>query len=179
MEIQGANKCGTSVLIEFIYSNEYLLTLYRGQLRCMWYLCMVLVEESGPTICDTVEISYNLGQFCAGAFDRTALKGSFDLVLKAIPSRLVGYHYCFDDVRFRTVWGVITVFLGKKARMRARDHEGTHVECRYGLMSYGIPVDALSVMVDGYEDNSKFLKWLEERQTKETNGVANPEREDD
>lgn len=146
------------------YSNSLVLL----QLRCMWYLCMVLVEESGTNICDTVEISYNLGQFCAGAFDRAALKSAFDL-LKAIPIRLVGYHYCFDDVRFRTVWGVITVFLGKKARMRARDHEGTHVECRYGLMSYGIPVDALSVMVDGYEDNSKFLKWLEEREIKESN----------
>jgi len=151
------------------------LTLLSEQLRCMWYLCMVLVEESGPNICDTVEISYNLGQFCTGAFDRTALKGAFDL-LKSIPSRLVGYHYCFDDVRFRTVWGVITVFLGKKARMRARDHEGSHVECRYGLMSYGIPVDALCVMVDGYEDNSKFLKWLEQRQNKENNeGSAEPE----
>jgi hypothetical protein len=132
----------------------------------MWYLLMVLVDESGTNICDTVEISYNLGEFCAGDFDRTALKSAFDLH-KAIPSRLVGYHYCFDDVRFRTVWGVISVFLGKKARMRARDHEGSHVECRYGLMSYGIPVDALSVKVDGFEDNSKFLKWLEERQYKE------------
>mmetsp|Transcript_43823 Transcript_43823/g.121870 ORF Transcript_43823/g.121870 Transcript_43823/m.121870 type:complete len:336 (+) Transcript_43823:218-1225(+) len=134
-----------------------------NMLRCMWYLLMVLVEESGNNICDTVEISYNLGPYCAGDFDRTGLKSSFDL-LKAIPTRLVGYHYCFDDVRFRTVWGVIAVFLGKKSRMRARDHEGSHVECRYGLMSYGIPVDALSITVDGFEDNSKFLKWLEGRQ---------------
>jgi hypothetical protein len=132
----------------------------------MWYLLMVLVDESGTNICDTVEISYNLGQFCAGDFDRTALKSAFDLH-KAIPTRLVGYHYCFDDVRFRTVWGVISLFLGKKARMRARDHEGSHVECRYGLMSYGIPVDALSVNFDGFEDISKFLQWLEDRQCKE------------
>mmetsp|Transcript_116667 Transcript_116667/g.336977 ORF Transcript_116667/g.336977 Transcript_116667/m.336977 type:complete len:336 (+) Transcript_116667:138-1145(+) len=138
----------------------------KNVLRCMWYMLMVLVEESGTNICDTVEISYNLGQFSAGAFDRSALKSVFDL-FKATPSRLVGYHYCFDDVRFRMVYGVITVFLGKKARMRARDHEGSHVECRYGLMSYGIPVDELSVMSDGLEDNSKFNEWLEERTIKE------------
>lgn len=140
----------------------------------MWYLLMVLVDESGTNICDTVEISYNLGEFSAGDFDRTMLKSAFDLQ-KATPSRLVGYHYCFDDVRFRTVWGVIAVFLGKEARMRARDHEGSHVECRYGLMSYGIPVNALSVMVDGFEDNSKFLKWLEDRQGKE-NGATDDEK---
>lgn len=129
----------------------------------MWYLLMVIVEDSGSTICEAVEVSYNLGHFTSESFERASLKRVFDL-FKATPLRLVGYHYCFDDVRFRMVYGVITVFLGKQARMRARDHEGTHIECRYGLMSYGIPVDDFSVTSDGYEDLSKFQKWIEERQ---------------
>lgn len=129
---------------------------------------MNMAESSDSKICEIVGISYNLGLFSPDMFDREALKSSFDLY-KTIPCKLVGYHYCFDDVRFRMVWGVITIFLGKKVRMRARDHEGSHLECRYGLMSYGIPVNSLPITVDGMTDDTRFLKWLEERQCKEMN----------
>ena len=86
---------------------------------------------------------------------------------KLLPVKLAGYHFCFDDIRFRMVWGLASVFIGKKGRLRSRDHEGAHAECRYGLMSYGIPVDAMPVNIDGVEDSSWFLKWIEERRSVE------------
>lgn len=113
-----------------------------------------------------VIVSYQIGPFTAEIFDRTVLKSAMDM-WKLLPMRVAGYHFCFDDVRFRMVWGLATVFIGKEVRLRSRDHEGTNVECRYGLMSYGIPVDDLPVTVDGAEDNSIFVKWVEERGLKE------------
>lgn len=112
-----------------------------------------------------VIISYQVGPFSAETFDRSALKKAMDLT-KILPIKLAGYHFCFDDIRFRMVWGLASVFIGKDARLRARDHEGTHVECRYGLMSYGIPVESMPITVDGDEDNSNILKWIEERKGK-------------
>ena len=114
-----------------------------------------------------VVISYQTGPFAPECFDRSVFKSVMDLA-KIMPIKLAGYHFCFDDIRFRMVWGLATVFVGKDARLRSRDHEGTHVECRYGLMSYGIPVDAMPINIDGVEDYSWFLNWIEERKAIET-----------
>jgi hypothetical protein len=107
-------------------------------------------------------ISYQNGPFASETFDRSVFKSVMDLG-KILPVKIAGYHFCFDDVRFRMIWGLATVFVGKEARLRSRDHEGTGVECRYGLMSYGIPVDDMPINIDGVEDNSWFLKWIEDR----------------
>jgi hypothetical protein len=126
-------------------------------------MLMVAAEEKDER-CDLVGISYQNGPFAPGMFDRSILKTSADII-KFLPVKLVGYHFCFDDIRFRMVWGLITVFLGKNGRLRSRDHEGTNIECRYGLMAYGIPVDAMPISIDGVEDNSNLLKWIEERRS--------------
>jgi hypothetical protein len=109
-----------------------------------------------------VGISYQNGAFTPGSFDRSVFKSVLDMT-KRLPIRLAGYHFCFDDIRYRMVWGLAIVFIGKEARLRARDHEGTHIEVRYGLMSYGISVDWLPVSIEGEEDNTHLLKWVEER----------------
>ena len=113
-----------------------------------------------------VVVSYQTGPFSTEYFDRSVFKSVMDLS-KIMPVKLAGYHFCFDDIRYRMVWGLATVFVGKEARLRSRDHEGTHVECRYGLMSYGIPVESMPIDIDGVENNSWFLNWIEERRTKE------------
>jgi hypothetical protein len=126
-------------------------------------MLMVAAEEKDGR-CDLVGISYQNGPFVPGIFDRSNLKNAIDLE-KFLPVKIAGFHFCFDDIRFRMVWGLITVFLGKDGRLRSRDHEGTNIECRYGLMSYGIPVDAMPISIDGVEDNSSLLKWIEERRS--------------
>jgi hypothetical protein len=118
-----------------------------------------------------VVISYQVGPFSAENFDRSVFKNTMDIG-KVLPIKLAGYHFCFDDIRFRMVWGLASVFIGKEARLRARDHEGTHLECRYSLLSYGIPVDSMPITIDGVEDHSNILLWIEERRNKEQNPDA-------
>jgi hypothetical protein len=39
-------------------------------------------------------------------------------------------------------------------------------------MSYGIPVDSMPISIDGVEENSNILLWIEERRNKEQNPDA-------
>jgi hypothetical protein len=136
-----------------------------SKLRACWYLGSSCLDEKDCSR-GVVVISYQNGPFSTEIFDRSVFKSVMDLG-KIFPAKLAGYHFCFDDIRFRMVWGLATVFVGKYGRLRSRDHEGTHVECRYGLMSYGIPVDAMPIDIDGVEDNSGLLKWIEDRRQNE------------
>jgi hypothetical protein len=133
----------------------------RNLFRVIWYISMVLVEEydAGRGL---VVVSFQNGPFSPDLFDRNVYKQTINLI-KSIPAKLVGYHFCFDDIRYRMVWGLATVFIGKEARLTARDHEGTPLECTYDLMSYGIPVEDLPVTVDGMAEDESFLNWIEER----------------
>jgi len=44
---------------------------------------------------------------------------------------------------------------------------GTHTECQYSLLAFGVPVYALPVTYEGELKTAAHLKWLNRRQTKE------------
>uniref|UniRef100_A0A7R9ZKZ3 DUF6824 domain-containing protein n=1 Tax=Craspedostauros australis TaxID=1486917 RepID=A0A7R9ZKZ3_9STRA len=46
---------------------------------------------------------------------------------------------------------------------------GTHQECLYSLMTFGIPYDALPINTDGEWRRTSFLKWAQRRYKKEQN----------
>lgn len=136
----------------------------KNLLRAIWYVLMTAHDNDSRGV---VIISYQNGPFLANMFDRSVFKEVLSL-FKAIPIKLAGYHFCFDDVRFRMVWGLVNVYLGKDARLRARDHEGSHAECRTGLMSFGIPVESLPINAEGLENNTYLQEWIEGQISRET-----------
>jgi hypothetical protein len=107
-----------------------------------------------------VVISYQNGPFVAHKFDRSVFKRVLSL-MKVHQVKLAGYHLCVDDVRFRILWGLVNVYLDKEVRLPARDHEGSHTECRTGLMSFGIPVDSLPINAEGLEENTYLEEWIQ------------------
>lgn len=131
--------------------------------RTVWYVSMSLIEGSEPKS-PLVLVDFQTGRFSPDMFDRAVYKQTINILVKLMPIQFAGFHFCFDDVRFRMVWGLATIYLGKEAKQRAIDHEGTPFECRYGLMSYGINVDDLPITVDGVDNNKNFLRWIEEQQ---------------
>lgn len=130
--------------------------------RTVWFISMSLVEGSKPRS-HLVVVSFQNGPFTPDLFDRTVYKQTINILVKLLPIKLAGFHFCFDDVRFRMVWGLATIFIGKEAKRRAIDHEGTPFECRYGLMTYGINVDDLPMTVDGVDNISSFLRWIDDQ----------------
>ncbi|KAG7344064.1 hypothetical protein IV203_022072 [Nitzschia inconspicua] len=133
----------------------------RNLFRIVWFVSMSVVEDAGHKG-HIVLISFQTGPFSPDLFDRVVYKKTIHILSKLLPLKLAGFHFCFDDVRFRMVWGLATIYLGKEAKQRAVNHEGTALECRYGLMSYGINVDDLPVTVDGADDHTKLRRWVEQ-----------------
>jgi hypothetical protein len=155
------DKSGRVIIYERFQNLKYEAPI--NLFRTVWYISMSLVEGSEPRS-RLVVISFQNGPFSPDLFDRAVYKQTVNILVKLLPIKLAGFHFCFDDVRFRMVWGLATIFIGKEAKQRAIDHEGTPFECRYGLLSYGINVDDLPITVDGVDDNSSFLRWVEEQQ---------------
>lgn len=130
---------------------------------------MCLVEDDPEAQKNgVVAVIYNLGPFSSGVFNRSRTRHGSNL-FKVLPVTIVGLHFCYDDIRFRMMWGVAMMFIGKAMRLRSRDHEGSHVECRYALMSYGIPVKNLPMSIDGEESRNALTTFIEERRWKESN----------
>lgn len=51
-------------------------------------------------------------------------------------------------------------------------HEGSDQECKYILMTHGIPVHSIPVSEDGNVDLSNHLSWVEHRKVLESNRVS-------
>jgi hypothetical protein len=137
-------------------------------LRTIWYVAMSLVEDSDCARRGLVVVSFQTGPFSPDLFHRVNYKQSITILNKLIPAKLMAYHFCFDDIRFRMVWGLATIYIGKEAKQRAHDHEGTTSECMRELLGFGIDTNALPMSLEGKENNSPFLRWIEERKTRET-----------
>jgi hypothetical protein len=152
---------GRAVLFERFQSLRY--DNPKNLFRTIWFVSMALVEESDPE-CHLVVVSFQTGPFSPDLFDRAIYKQTINILAKLLPIKLAGFHFCFDDVRFRMVWGLATIYIGKEAKRRAIEHEGAPFECRYGLMSYGINVDDLPITVDGVDDQRNLRKWIMEHE---------------
>lgn len=132
-------------------------------LRTIWYVSMSLVEDGDQARRGLVVVSFQTGPFSPDLFHRVNYKQSITMLNKLMPAKLVDYHFCFDDIRFRMVWGLATIYIGKEAKQ----HEGTVSECMDGLLSYGLDTNALPLSCEGKENNASFLRWIEEQKTRE------------
>jgi hypothetical protein len=54
-------------------------------------------------------------------------------------------------------------FIGTHARVRFRTHFGSHTECQYALMSFGILPDCLPVDTEGNKNCTSLNQWIEKR----------------
>lgn len=65
---------------------------------------------------------------------------------QALPLKYSGVHYCFPSSKDPLTFGIqstLMMSLGKYARIRARSHCGSRLECAYALKSFGIDIDSL------------------------------------
>lgn len=85
-----------------------------------------------------------------------------------LPIKVAGVHFCYNDPRFRILQALLLLMMGKERRARVRMHEGTHTECQYNLMTFGIPVNCFPVGYEGELKTAAHLKWFGRRVVKET-----------
>ncbi len=112
-----------------------------------------------------VAVVYYVGKF-NGEFNH-ALNKQVVAMVKWLPIRVSGFHLCFDNPQIRAWKPFAMMLFGRKIRVRARFHDGTHTEVRYGLMTFGVPVDILPISYQGEIKTSSHTKWLARRRYKE------------
>lgn len=82
---------------------------------------------------------------------------NLDLVL---PHRIVGAHYCYTDPDLRPFVAGFQLLLNEKDRYRMRIHYGTREEINFELQTFGIPMDACPISLDGTCCNTWHDNWL-------------------
>jgi hypothetical protein len=87
--------------------------------------------------------------------------------LQWLPIRFSGNHVCVDHPMMSVLTQMMLVYAGREIRTRTRLHIGTHVECQYSLMSFGIPVHLFPITPEGELKKANHSKWVAKRKVKE------------
>lgn len=118
-----------------------------------------------------VLIIYSVGGCQSDGKSVTELLMNSYLVKDGVPARFSAIHYCFDNEQSRPCLSLLRSVGGADFRLRCQDHFGTHQECHYELMGYGIASGILPVDSRGLywkDDLKRFIearRWKEEKDT--------------
>jgi hypothetical protein len=170
---------GRSVLYGRYTSMRY--RTIDNMLRALWYIWMSILEDPVNQIKGVVAVGYEVGRLPLDRFDGLGegdvgfemynADGGFDRDLArqivsvplSVPARPVGYHLCTDSHQWVGILNMVMVTLCKFIRLRMRIHHGSDQECKYALMTHGLPTGCIPVDSEGNVDLTMHMDWIENR----------------
>lgn len=175
------DRAGRSVLF-----GRYTSMRYReidNMLRALWYIWMSILEDPLNQMKGVVAVGYEVGKVplerfdgleesdASSSFEMYNADGGFDRDLArqivsiplSVPARPVGYHLCTDSHQWVGILNMIMVTLCKFVRLRMRIHHGSDQECRYALMTHGMPTSCIPVDATGQLCLRRHGEWIENR----------------
>jgi hypothetical protein len=170
---------GRSVLYGRYTSMRY--RTIDNMLRALWYIWMSILEDPINQIKGVVAVGYEVGKLPLDRFDgmgeeesgfeMSNSEGGFDRDLArqivsvplSVPARPVGYHLCTDSHQWVHILNMILVTLCKFIRLRMRIHHGSDQECKYALMTHGLPTGCIPVDAEGNVTLSFHKDWIQRR----------------
>jgi hypothetical protein len=173
------DRAGRSVLYGRYTSMRYRTT--DNMLRALWYIWMSILEDPVNQIKGVVAVGYEVGRLPLdrfdglgegeGGFEMYNADGGFDRDLArqivsvplSVPARPVGYHLCTDSHQWVGILNMVMVTLCKFIRLRMRIHHGSDQECKYALMTHGLPTGCIPVDSEGNVDLTMHMEWIEHR----------------
>lgn len=155
----------------------------KNMLRALWYIWMSMLEDEVNQVKGVVAIGYELFRVPLQRFDHNNIaedrdfemfgaEGGFDRELAreiiriplSVPARPVGYHLCCDSHQWVGILEMIMVTLCKFVRLRMRIHNGSEQECKYALLTSGMPAECIPVDSCGDLDLTNHNEWIWERE---------------
>lgn len=88
------------------------------------------------------------------------------LVGASLPLRVSSFHHCYG-ASAAPMMKIVAFVASPFVRVRMRTHQGSHSECQYKLMTFGIPVKDFPVNTQGQLKNAKHKGWVERQRQKE------------
>lgn len=92
----------------------------------------------------------------------------------SIPLRTSCFHHCYETKPLSSMLKIVTTIGRAPLCVRMRAHQGSHSECQYKLMTFGIPIKDFPVSIEGQLKSGKHKGWLERRKQKEQYVKTNP-----
>lgn len=86
---------------------------------------------------------------------------NFNKIETAIPTRVMGGHFCYTDPALRPYVAGFQIFISEHDRYRLRTHFGTREEIDFALHTFGIPAHDCPVGLDGSFSNTAHRQWLD------------------
>ena len=156
---------------------------WKNAFRASWYRAMVALEsDENLQRLGCVCVYYDIGGTNSCGSDGTM---NFDnsnhsrisrdqvmnmhLLRDALPLKLTAFHFCYDHVALQPAMSLLRTVAGTQFRLRFRDHFGSHQECQYSLMTFGIAKESLPLNEHGELVNDQFLEALRIQKQKEEN----------
>jgi hypothetical protein len=143
--------------------------------RVLWYLMFSLSSQVENQKKGNVCIVYNVGIEKRVSFP---LLSALRRAKHGVPRKVTGIHICYDNWWLRPfVLAQKLYALDAAARLRMKDHHGSHQECIFALSTFGIMLNNPSrdplILPDGTVSLECHRKWLQERRTIELGMGAN------
>lgn len=151
------------------------------QMRRVYYNAMVNAESVETQKKGTVVVVWGVGG--KNSVTRRLNASTFwkaSEVKNAVPSKVVAFHFCYDNMMLRPVLSTLQLASGFFTGVRFRAHYGTKLECTHALQSFGIPAKLIPVNSEGTVTSKEFhVSQMEkrrkyERQEFETTTVMLP-----
>ena len=91
------------------------------------------------------------------------LKGKLFKLRNCLPLKTAAMHVCTNEPAMRLAVRVLSPVVNLHSLVRITAHCGNLLETHYELLSYGIPVAALPIDVDGNCNNDNHKRWIQKR----------------
>ena len=164
--------------IVFCNAPTYFKDTYRtadSGLKTLYYMVMSAMEDSNSQKSGSVLIFYGLGPEKGYNPRKKELFIKATKLIGVLPFRLDAVHFCVPSPLQSSSFVIISPFvaliqnsIGKYFRARFRVHCGSHTECQYALMTFGIPSTLLPITSEGQElKRTNHIKWFKRRKIKE------------
>ncbi|KAL3924666.1 MAG: hypothetical protein SGILL_000903 [Bacillariaceae sp.] len=154
------NACLTIIFISFA-----------RKLRVIYFLLMCAVEDEETQKKGIVSVVYNVEPRTPVANDTRIYLNVYQL-LPTLPIRMMGAHYCVQDSDLRRFMSSIRVAMSREVRLRSRVHHGSHQECIYTLMTFGVPRKCFPISDTGELLVEKHVEFLAMRRKQEAAASA-------
>jgi hypothetical protein len=136
-------------------------------MRVVYYILMAALEDEETQKRGLVCVVYNVEPKSPLANDPRIYLNVYQLLPK-LPIRMMGAHYCVQDSNLRNFMSSIRIAMSREIRLRSRVHHGSHEECIYALLTFGIPRKCFPISTSGellIEKHGEFLAMQQKRET--------------
>mmetsp|Transcript_9306 Transcript_9306/g.26579 ORF Transcript_9306/g.26579 Transcript_9306/m.26579 type:complete len:524 (-) Transcript_9306:33-1604(-) len=171
LQMLGTDRSGRPIIVSFPRKRRIFKSFVNIG-RAYWYIHQVALEYPDASKLGAVVIMYDAGiqSDCATPdeqfrqyYHMNYLKGG-SKYFSSIPIQLAGFHFCHNNPRLVVPMTTIQFIIGTHGRVRFRVHNGSHTECMYILMTFGISMRNFPVDESGFVTLDDFHKWILQRQ---------------